>query len=249
MEKGKRLWVFSGSDLETVEIQKLLEHENENCLTVSTIQNIPFKSVPFQVQALLRRNSTENDIYVLGISDSPYKELNSDTNQSKLEQVADILGKTLTIDQQFISAYVKHADQGIHDFASLLEISNNQEEEIIKDIKRRDRQAQGITIQEEAKAVEAIKSAKEKGDFTFLQIPHNKVRAILDRTEAKNVVIICPGDETYIKARMPYIDLLSDKFGNKNYLRKKGEFINIGKQTEIIETLVNKEKEQSAQRA
>ena len=64
MEKVKRLWVCSGNDLETAEIIKLLEHENETCLTVSSVQNMPWKSVSFQIQSLLRRNSDEKKRYI-----------------------------------------------------------------------------------------------------------------------------------------------------------------------------------------
>lgn len=250
MEKGKRLWVCSGNDLETAEIIKLLEHENETCLTVSSVQNMPWKSVSFQIQSLLRRNSDEKkDIYVLGVTDSPYNELKSDESQSKLEQVSDVLGENLTIDQQFISAYAKSGEQGIHEFAGLLEIPNDQVAEIVKDINGRDRQAQGITIQQEAEAVKAIRLAKEKGDFTYVQIPHNKIRTVLDRVNVENIAIICPEGETYIKANRKYIDLLSDKFGNNKELREKDEFRNIGKQKDIMEILVGKEIEQAVQRA
>lgn len=248
MKKTNRIWVYSGSDLETVEIEKILEHEDETCLSVSTIQNISLQSVPFQIQSSLKRTSAEKDVYVLGIIDSPYNEIKSNENQSKLEQVLDILGKKPTIDQQFISSYAKNGEQGIYNFANILEISNDQVAEIIKYIKWRDRQAQGITILQEAQSIKAIENAKEKGNFVILQIPHNKIRTVLDRVKSENIAIICPEGETFIKAKMPYIDLLSNKFGNNKELRKNGEFRNIGKQGEIIQILNDREKEESAQR-
>lgn len=250
MEKGERLWVYCGNDLETAEIIKLLEHKNETCLAVSSAQNMSWKSVSFQIQSLLRRNSDKNrEIYVLGIDDSPYSELKSDESQSKLEQVADVLGEELTIDQQFVSAYAKLGEKGIQNFANLLGIPNHQVAEIVKNIKWRDRQAQGTTIQQEAETVKAIKQSKEKGDFTYIQIPHNKIRTVLDRVKGENIAIICPEGETYIKAKREYIDLLSDKFGNSKELREKDEFRNIGKQKDIMKIIVGKELEQAVQRA
>lgn len=94
---------------------------------------------------------------------------------TSLEQVLALIGSpSLTREQQLIAANDKGYIEG------MAEIGATQEE--IKRIRRMDREAQGITADQEAAAVTAIES---RDDFieglTIICIPHEKSAAVTDR--------------------------------------------------------------------
>lgn len=98
---------------------------------------------------------------------------NRENEPSSLEQVCTLLGVEVDKRLHLIAAN----DSG---YIPAMEKMGATKEEI-DNIRRRDREAQGVTDEEEAKAEEAITTLERIGDVTFVYCPTNRFSPVVDR--------------------------------------------------------------------
>ena len=225
MENNGRVWICCGNDLETNETIKMLDKQDENCIFASKVQGISWRNLRPAIQNLIRRKSKEGSkIYGIGMSDrllgvDTYNITSSmDTENGKLSSldvISELLDVKLSIDQQFISSYLKEGKNGVYKLADKLGIGDSGNG-ILEYIQIRDRQAKKILIRQEAEAVRALQNKREilDGNIGVIKLPHNKIEAIIDRSSNDNLLVLCPNEETYFLGDKKYIHKLEDKFNN-----------------------------------
>ena len=81
---------------------------------------------------------------------------------SVLEQVSEIIGKRMSLDEQFIAAYASNGISGINVIAKKLRIGENEAENITENILMRSHQAMGISIEREAELAKKVNASMQK---------------------------------------------------------------------------------------
>ena len=125
--------------------------------------------------------------------------------------------KELSLDEQFISANDKGYIPEMEKLGRKYEIKEYDLQEIIANIRMRDRETQGVTIEQEAQAQEAVEKLgiiQEKREYIQLDLPHSKTSTITDRLYGKyNNLLITSGDgETNFYGTTEIIQMLNEKF-------------------------------------
>ena len=175
-----RLFLLGGYDLEMLTIKQLLEDRNDcvvadkhlywdNAL-LSAYQEELLEHADCEIYGIeLRENITVPDNY---ISIDHHNDRSS--GPSTLEQVASILGVTLTRYQQLVAAN----DKGY--IPAMKALGASKEE--IDEIRRKDREAQGVTEEDELLAEQSIKNHLDRHkDISIVYSQTPKFSAICDR--------------------------------------------------------------------
>ncbi len=97
----------------------------------------------------------------INVDHHTYGEDDRSNPKSSLEQVAEILGVELTLDEQFVSANDKGYIPAMEKLGAELRLSAEDLQEIISNIRMRDREMQGVTPEQEAQAQEAVEKLGE----------------------------------------------------------------------------------------
>ena len=227
MENKGRVWICCGNDLETNETIKMLDKQDENCIFASRVQGISWRNLRPAIQNLIRRKSKEGSkIYGIGMSDrllgvDTYNITSTmDTENGKLSSldvISELLDVKLSLDQLFISSYLKEGKNGVCNLAEKLEIGDSGNA-ILENIQIRDRQAKGITITQEAETVRAIQNKRQilDGNVSVIKLSHNKIETIIDRNLDDNLLVLCPNEETFFLGDEKYIKKLEHKFDNES---------------------------------
>lgn len=116
---------------------------------------------------------------------------------SSIEQVSNMLKIDLSLRDQFIAANDKGYIPAMEKLANNLNMTEELKNEVIQLIRRLDRNAQGITPEQEQEAEEAIKNKITKDELTVVELPHSKCATITDRLygQYKNLLIKCGDGE------------------------------------------------------
>ena len=90
-------------------------------------------------------------------------------------------------------------------------------QEIISNIRMRDREMQGVTPEQEAQAQEAVEKLgeiAEKREYIQLDLPHSKTSTVTDRLYGKydNLLITSGDGETNFYGTTEIIQMLNEKF-------------------------------------
>lgn len=98
-----------------------------------------------------------------------------------------------------------------------LGISAGDLQEIIANIRMRDREMQGVTLEQEAQAqevVEKLGEITEKREYIQLDLPHSKTSTVTDRLYGKydNLLITSVDGETNFYGTTEIIQMLNEKF-------------------------------------
>ncbi len=109
--------------------------------------------------------------------------------EASIVQVLKLLGKEPTREQELIA----HNDEG---HIKAMECFGATKEEII-DIRKRDRATQGVTVQDEAKALEEIKNIKEEDGLYILKTTLDKFSPIVDNFEKRPFLLYSDKSLTY----------------------------------------------------
>jgi hypothetical protein len=175
-----RLFLLGGYDLEMLTIKQLLE-DRSDCIVVdkylcwgnallSAYQEELLEYADCKIYGIeLREDITAPDNYI-----SIDHHNDKSCQPSSLEQVASILGVTLTRYQQLVAAN----DKGYIPAMKTLEASKDE----INDIRRKDREAQGVTDEDELLAEQSIKNHLDKyKDISVVYSQTPRFSAICDR--------------------------------------------------------------------
>lgn len=228
--KNNRLWVCPNNDLEAKTIIEMLEREGEKYLVTGQTWGASWEKLEEEIKNELKEaleNGTEvygielqgNSNGAINIDHHIYGEDDRRNPKSSIEQVADILGKELTLDEQFVSANDKGYIPAMEELGEKLKINPKDLKEIIANIRMRDRETQGITSEQEAQAEEAIKKLgelKEKRNYISIDLPHSKTSTVTDRLYGKydNLLVTSEDGETNFFGKTEIIKMLSERFPN-----------------------------------
>ena len=154
----------------------------------------------------------------INVDHHTYGEDDRSNPKSSLEQVAEILGVELTLDEQFVSANDKGYIPAMEKLGAELRLSAEDLQEIISNIRMRDREMQGVTPEQEAQAQEAVEKLgeiKEKRNYIQLDLPHSKTSTVTDRLYGKydNLLITSQDGETNFYGTTEIIKMLNEMFG------------------------------------
>ena len=226
--KNNRLWVCPNNDLEAKTIIEMLAREGEKYLVTVQTWGASWEKLEEEIKKELKEaleNGTEvygielqgNSNGAINIDHHIYGEDDRRNPKSSIEQVADILGKELTLDEQFVSANDKGYIPAMEELGEKLKIDPQDIIEIIANIRIRDRETQGITSKQEAQAEEAIKKLgelKEKRNYISIDLPHSKTSTVTDRLYGKydNLLVTSEDGETNFFGKTEIIKMLSERF-------------------------------------
>lgn len=224
----KRLWVTPNNDLEAKTIIEMLQREGEDFLVTGQAWGASWDKLEEEIKARIETAKREQEkVYgvelqgdsngAINIDHHTYGEDDRSNPESSIEQVAKILGVELTLDEQFVSANDKGYIPAMEKLGTELGLSIDDLQEIIANIRMRDREMQGVTPEQEAQAQEAVEELgeiAEKRDYIQLDLPHSKTSTITDRLYGKydNLLITSADGETNFYGTTEIIKMLNEKF-------------------------------------
>ena len=223
-----RLWISPNNDLEAKAIVELLQKNNENLLVTAQQWGASWENLEEEIKNKIKEAKDKQEaIYgielqgdldgVINIDHHKYGDDDRLNPKSSIEQVADILGVELSLDEKFISENDKGYIPAMEKLGKELGIGEEDLQEIIANIRMRDRAMQGITPEQEAQSEEAIQKLgdlSEKRDYIQLDLPHSKTATIQDRLYGKmdNLLITSGDGETNFYGITDIISMLDEKF-------------------------------------
>jgi len=182
-----RIWVLARNDGEAVEIERLLKQADEHALISRQIWGASWRGLEEEIRRELVRFQEEHPegvIYgielagpeqlgAVNIDHHRYRDEDRSHPLSSLEQVAEIMGVELDGRQQLVAAN----DRGY--IPAMLELGATDAE--VDDVRRQDRQAQGITSEDEEQAEKDLAAAKWLGAKVDVWCPQRATSAHSDR--------------------------------------------------------------------
>ena len=228
IEKGKRIWIVPNNDLEAKTIIEMLQREGEEIFVTGQAWGASWEKLEEEIKAkIAEAKQNGQEVYgvelqgdlegAINVDHHTYGEDDRSNPKSSIEQVAEILGVELTLDEQFVAANDKGYIPAMEKLGSELGISSEDLKEIIANIRMRDREMQGVTIEQEAQAQEAVErlgEIKEKRVYIQLDLPHSKTSTVTDRLYGKydNLLITSEDGETNFYGTTEIIQMLNEKF-------------------------------------
>ena len=226
--RNGRLWVSPNNDLEAKTIIEMLQREGEEFLVTGQAWGASWEKLEEELKTkIAEARKRGQEVYgvelqgdsngAINVDHHTYGEDDRSNPKSSIEQVAAILGVELTLDEQFVSANDKGYIPAMEKLGEELGISPEDLKEIIANIRMRDREMQGVTIEQEAQAQEAVEKLgdlREKRDYISMDLPHSKTSTVTDRLYGKydNLLITSGDGETNFYGTTEIIKMLSEKF-------------------------------------
>lgn len=223
-----RLWVTPSNDLEAKTIVEMLQREGEDYLVTGQAWGASWDNLEEELKEKIEEAKKEQKaVYgvelqgdsngAINVDHHTYGEDDRSNPKSSIEQVAEIVGVELTLDEQFVSANDKGYIPAMEKLGTELGIGSEDLQEIIANIRMRDRKMQGVTIEQEEQAQEAVEQLgeiAEKRDYIQLDLPHSKTSTITDRLYGKyeNLLITSGDGETNFFGTTEIIQMLNEKF-------------------------------------
>jgi hypothetical protein len=204
---ANRLWIVPDNDLESKEIQRLLVAQNEKFLTTGLAWGATWaKLEPSVVQEIQDHHTADQKNVVYGIElggPNPFRAINIDHHQyswedrshleSSLEQVAGILKVRLSREQLLIAANDREWIPGMEDL--------NATPEEIDSIRRRDRRAQGVTEDDERRALAELSKSEDRSGLFIIDTGQRPISAHLDfaylQKDAREILVRSPEQWLY----------------------------------------------------
>ena len=223
-----RLWISPNNDLEAKAIIELLQRNNEDVLVTEQQWGASWENLEEEIKAKIQEAKDKQEVIygielqgdsdgAINVDHHKYGDDDRSNPKSSIEQVADILGIELSLDERFIAENDKGYIPAMKRLGKELGISDEDLQEIIDNIRMRDREMQGITIEQETQAQEAIQKLGDltkKRDYVQVDLPHSKTATIQDRLHGKvdNMLIISGDGETNFYGVTEIINMLNEKF-------------------------------------
>lgn len=209
------IFFLGGHDLEMLTIKKILDDKKQkyfdNGLSWGAkassykqeIENLRPDEIPVFIELEIDISIPSNSIII-----DHHNERAGKVAKTSIEQIADLLEINLNQEQQLISANDRAHIQG------MIEMGASEEE--IMQIRRRDREAQGVTNEDERFALLSIEhfSHRVSKDLIIVYSLTNKTSPIIDRLYKyyRHIFIISLTGELNYSGTGQIIELLYDKF-------------------------------------
>jgi hypothetical protein len=225
MTKSNRIFVVPNNDAEAVEIISMLNTKGETVLITGQAWGASWANLEADIKdAIEATNCTVYGVELAGealstrcvnIDHHCYEGDDRTNEKSSIEQVADLLGTNLTVEQQFISANDKGYIPQMRALGEELGLDKETVEALVADTRKADRNAQGITAEQEAAAEEAIASKEVVGDLTVVELAHSKCATVTDRLfgQYTELLIVCGDGEVDYYGSHNTVSALQSKFG------------------------------------
>ncbi|MFZ2523434.1 MAG: hypothetical protein WAW92_03550 [Minisyncoccia bacterium] len=194
------VFFLGGQDLEMLTIRKLLEENNQEFFDRQLKWGAKASDYPVLMNPASFGNGDSGKMPVLVELDIdggplPYGAIVVDHHNNRSGELASILQvfKLLGIEPTREHLLIAANDSGY--IPAMLHAGATSEE--IADIRRLDREAQGVTVEMEIEAEDAIYCRTEDKGVVIVQLPHNKVSAVTDRMFTswpdgrENLVVVC----------------------------------------------------------
>ena len=247
--QSKGLFLLGGYDLEMLTIKQLLEGRDD-CVVID--KHLRWDNAYLSAYKDELQQHTYNNIYGIELQEDVTPPLHyhcidhhNDWNHkpSALEQVSKVIGTTLNRYQQLVAAN----DRGY--IPAMQNLSATKEE--IGEIRRRDREAQGVTEAEERQAEEAIENhLKWCGTLAIVKSQTSRFSPICDRLYPYQRLFIYTDQEWmfYGEGKKDLAELLKEAISQKKVFHGGGDngYIGCVRQAfskEEIETFVNQLKQ------
>ena len=228
LKMENRLWITPNNDLEAKTIVEMLQREGEDFLVTGQAWGASWEKLEEELKAKIEEAKREQKtVYgvelqgdsngAINVDHHTYGEDDRSNPKSSIEQVAEILGVELTLDEQFVSANDKGYIPAMEKLGAELGLSAEDLQEIISNIRMRDREMQGVTSEQEAQAQEAVEKLgeiAEKREYIQLDLPHSKTSTVTDRLYGKydNLLITSEDGETNFYGTTEIIQMLNERF-------------------------------------
>ncbi len=146
-----------------------------------------------------------------------YGEDDRSNPKASIEQVAEIIGHELELEELFIAANDTGFIPGMEKLGEELGMRGEDIEGVIKSVRMKDRAAQGVTKEQEIeaeKAIEALGKIDEKQKLIVVHMSHSKASTLTDRLYGlyDNLLIISGDGETNFFGTTEYIEKLDKEF-------------------------------------
>lgn len=234
MEKEKRMWIIPENDLEAKVIGEMLEREGEEYLVTLQSWGTSWENLEQDLKDKIekaRQNGKKiygvelkgNSNGAINIDHHIYENDDRSNPKSSIEQVAEILGIELSLYEKFVAANDKGYILGMKRLGAELGIEDKDLQAIITKIRKKDRQAQKITEEEEKQAqaaIDALGDFSKKREGFIVNLPHSRGATIQDRIYEKynykcgvqNILILSEDGEVDFDGDIEFINALSEKF-------------------------------------
>lgn len=227
MEKAKRFWIVPNNDLEAKIIIDMLEKNEEEYMITGQRWGASWENLEEEIKEEIDVAKKYRTVYGVELQGDSNGAINIDHHiyggddrsnpKASIEQVAEILGVELTLDEQFVAANDKGYIPAMEKLGTELGISEEDLKEIIANIRMRDRETQGVTLEQEAQAQEAVErlgEITEKRAYIQLDLPHSKTSTVTDRLYGKydNLLITSEDGETNFYGTTEIIQMLNERF-------------------------------------
>lgn len=225
---SKRVWVTPKNDLEAKTIVEMLVREGENFLVTGQAWGASWDNLEEHIKVWIEKANQNGEIVygvelqgnsngAVNVDHHSYGEDDRSNSSSSLEQVAEILGVELTLDERFVAANDKGYIPAMERLGKELGINEEDLQQIIANIRMRDREMQGVTLEQEAQAQEAVEKLgelKEKREYISMDLPHSKTSTVTDRLYGKyeNLLVTSADGETNFFGKTEIIQMLNEKF-------------------------------------
>lgn len=167
-----RLWFCSDYGIENKAIINKLTRADEKIYIVAHDNGNQWRNLPPLLKRKVMRESMYGKaIYGIGLEGTipganiTNLDVELQENGDKisiLEQVNEIIGMKMSLDEQFIASYAKNGMDGVNKTATRLKITKTDAQKITENILIRNHQAIGIPLDQEAKLARQINTSKQK---------------------------------------------------------------------------------------
>lgn len=167
-----RLWFCSDYGIENKAIIKKLTRADERIYIVAHDNGNQWRNLPpLLKRKVIRELMYGKAIYGIGLEGTipganiTNLDVELQENGDKisiLEQVNEIIGMKMSLDEQFIASYAKNGMDGVNKTATRLKITKTDAQKITENILIRNHQAIGISLDQEAKLARQINTSKQK---------------------------------------------------------------------------------------
>lgn len=224
MENSKIVIVTPVNDSEAIQIKNILENKNIKTLITKQGWGASWANLEPEVKEKIKEFKNKN-FKIFGVElqgTAPEGAANIDhhkydgddrsNERSSLEQVADLIGHKLSLFEEFVSANDKGFIPKMIELAKIKNLSKEETQKLINEVRLQDRAAQGITPEQEKIAEEAIKEAEVSDNLTVVRMSHSKTATVCDRLYGgyKNLLVLSEDGEVNFFGCQKVIKKLSD---------------------------------------
>lgn len=224
MENSKIVIVTPVNDGEAIQIKNILENKNIKTLITKQGWGASWANLEPEVKEKIKEFKNKN-FKIFGVElqgTAPEGAVNIDhhkydgddrsNERSSLEQVADLIGHKLSLFEEFVSANDKGFIPKMIELAKIKNLSKEETQKLINEVRLQDRAAQGITPEQEKIAEEAIKEAEVSDNLTVVRMSHSKTATVCDRLYGgyKNLLVLSEDGEVNFFGCQKVIKKLSD---------------------------------------